>query len=219
MRAAAACLLLGALLLAGCGSAAAPPPGPDVRLALLSPSDGLRTSAATITVRGRVRPARAHVLVLGRRVPVARDGSFSTSIHLADGANLIDVLADAPRSTGAVSALRLVRFLLVTVPDLTKESPATATRALRALGLRVRTTGSGDPFGFLVPLRTQVCATTPAAGARVDPGTTVTVQTGKVCFFDTADRAANRASVGLAAVGLIPGVSQHLEQHVGRLSA
>lgn len=179
----AAVLLISVLALAGCGTAAAPRPGPAVTLALSAPGDGARMSAATATVVGRVSPARARVEVLGHTVAVAHDGNFSTRVRLAVGTNLIDVIAAAPRSTGAVSALRVVRFLLVTVPQLSGESPAHAAAALKALGLAAKTTNSANLFSFLIPTSAQVCSSAPSPGTRVDPGTTVTLRVSKLCGF------------------------------------
>jgi hypothetical protein len=173
--------VIAALGLAGCGSAAAPPPGPKVTLSLIAPADESRVSSAETTVRGRVTPARARVQVLGRAVPVAPDGGFSAQIALAVGTNLIDVEASAPRSSGAATAVRVIRFLLVTVPEVSGESPQQATAALQALGLAVKTDGSGDPLSFLIPASTSVCSTDPSAGARIDPGATVTLHTSKLC--------------------------------------
>lgn len=178
--ASALCVVLG---LAACGTAPGPPPGPAITLALSRPADLSRVSASVVTVRGTVKPARARVQVLGRAVHVAADGDFSTQVALSVGTNLIDVEASAPRSAGAVTAVRVVRFLLVTVPQVSGESPARAAAALKALGLEVKTQSASDPLSFLIPAPVQVCATTPLAGARVDPGTTVTLHTSKLCGF------------------------------------
>ncbi len=174
--------LAAVLALSGCGTAAGPPPGPKITLKLTAPSDESRVSASSATVTGTVRPARARVEVLGRAVPVARDGTFAISVGLAVGTNLIDVEASAPRSTGAVAAVRVIRYLLITVPTLTGESPNQAISALRALGLTVRIQGSSNPFNFLIPTSTQVCSSSPSAGTRVNPGSAVTLKTAKLCF-------------------------------------
>ncbi len=176
-------LVLGAALaLSGCGTAAGPPPGPKITLALTAPRDESRVSASSATVAGTVTPARARVEVLGRTVPVTRNGHFAISIALAVGTNLIDVEASAPRSTGAVAAVRVIRYLLVTVPSVSGESPNQAIGALRALGLTVRIQGSSNPFNFLIPTSTQVCSSSPAAGTQVNPGSQVTLKTAKFCF-------------------------------------
>jgi hypothetical protein len=176
-------VLCAALLLSGCGTAAGPPPGPRVTLKLSAPADGSRVSASTATVAGTVRPVRARVAVLGRAVPVSRDGHFSITIGLSPGTNLIDAEASFARSTGAVAALRVVRFLLVTVPQVVGENPDDATDALKALGLSVKVQGSSDPFNFIIPGSNKVCSITPLAGAHVDPGATITLKTSKICGF------------------------------------
>jgi beta-lactam-binding protein with PASTA domain len=58
----------------------------------------------------------------------------------------------------------------VTVPSLRGDSIATATGALRALGLQV-----GGPYG--PPGSSTVLSTSPAAGASLLPGATVNVYT------------------------------------------
>jgi hypothetical protein len=178
-----ACALCAALLVSGCGTAAGPPPGPKITLKLTAPVDESRVPASSATVAGTVTPARARVEVLGRAVPLERDGSFSVRIALSVGTNLIDVEASAPRSAGAVAAVRVIRFLLVTVPSVVGESPKQAATSLKALGLTVKTQGSSDPFNFLIPGSSQVCSISPPAGARVDPGTTITLKTSKFCGF------------------------------------
>jgi hypothetical protein len=175
-------VLCAALLVAGCGTAAGPPPGPRVTLRLTAPADESRVSADSATVTGIVTPARARVQVLGRTVPVAHNGRFSIAIGLVPGTNLIDVEASAPRSTGAVTAVRVIRFLLVTVPSVVGESPSRATAALKSLGLAVKINGSSDPFNFLLPGSAHICSSSPSAGARVNPGATVTLKSVKLCF-------------------------------------
>jgi hypothetical protein len=177
----AAAAVVTALALAGCSSAAAPPRGPKVTVKLSAPTDESRVSASHATVRGTVEPARAHVQVLGQSVSVARNGSFSTQVGLAVGTNLIDVVASAPRSAGAVTAVRVIRFLLVTVPLVDGESPKQAAAGLQALGLNVHTDNSSDPLSFLIPAPVKVCSSSPIAGARIDPGATVTLHTSKIC--------------------------------------
>jgi hypothetical protein len=177
-----AAVLCVALLAAGCGATAGPPAGPPVRLKLSTPLDGSRVSTQSAIVSGTVSPARARVQVLGRSVRVASDGSFAIAIGLAPGTNLIDVEASVPRSRGAVAAVRVIRFLLVTVPPVAGESPTIASTALSALGLAVKVQGSSDPLNFLFPGSTKVCSSSPAAGSRVDPGSTITIQTSRFCF-------------------------------------
>ncbi|WP_249012030.1 PASTA domain-containing protein [Conexibacter sp. DBS9H8] len=174
--------LLGVMLVcAGCGAAAPAQPGPRVSLTLSSPADDARLAGPDVTVSGTVSPARATVEVLGQAVSVDPTGHFSTQIALSVGTNLIDVEAAAPRSSGAVAAVRVIRYLLVAVPSVIGESPGQATAALRALGLRVTVLASTDPLGFLLPTSVRVCSSTPGAGARVQPGSSVILQTSKLC--------------------------------------
>ncbi|MBO0767207.1 MAG: PASTA domain-containing protein [Solirubrobacterales bacterium] len=174
-------VLTGAMLIGGCGSAPPPAPGPLVTLHMSLPRDGSRTSAASTTVTGRVKPVRAKITVLGRAVHVTRSGRFQTSVHLGVGTNLIDVLASLPRSSGAMTALRVVRFLLVSVPDVTTDDTRSATAALKSLNLRATVSPSHDPLAFLLPFSQHVCTTTPPAGTRVNPGSTVILHTAKIC--------------------------------------
>src|SRR5437764_12282578 len=100
----------GMVAVAGCGGAS-PRPGPPVRLAVNAPAT-VHTGSATIT--GTVSPSVATVLVLGHQVHVRR-GGFSAEVALEPGTNIIDVLAGAPRSRDAMSAVRVVRLVYITV--------------------------------------------------------------------------------------------------------
>jgi hypothetical protein len=166
--------------ISGCG-AAKPPAATPVKLSLTAPTDGSRVSSGSVTVTGTVSPVQARVLVLGQRVTVQADGSFSTDVLLSTGTNLIDVLASAPHAPAAMSAVRVVRYALETVPQVIGDSPSDAQAAIRAAGLVPKVVSSGSPFNFLVPLSTQVCSTSPSAGTKLSPGSTVTVNTGKLC--------------------------------------
>lgn len=152
-------------------------------LTLRTPVDQSRVATASAVVSGTVSPVRARVQVLGRGVRVRADGAFSISVGLSVGTNLIDVEASAPRSSGAVAAVRVIRYLLVTIPVLKGENPTAAAAGLAALGLTVKTRGSSDPLNFLIPGSTKVCSSSPAAGSRVDPGATVTIRTSRFCGF------------------------------------
>ena len=169
-----------AVSLCACGHAATPVASP-VKLTLRAPADGSRLAAATTTVSGAVSPLRARVLVVGHTVKLNAAGAFSTTVSLVPGTNLIDVIASAPHARPAMTALRIIRFVLVTVPDVTGESPTKAAATISGTGLKPRVQGDGDPLSFLLPLPEQVCAQSPGGGARVQPDRTVTVQLGKVC--------------------------------------
>jgi hypothetical protein len=167
---------------AACGSTPPPAPRPPVHLSLQTPVDDARVDTGSVTLTGTVSPVRAQVTVLGHRVTVARDGSFQTKVPLSVGTNLIDVLAGYARSQPALTAIRVIRYQLITVPSVTGRSPKSAAEALRARGLTARTQGNGDPLAFLLPIPEQVCSQSPKAGSHVAPGATVTLHTAKVCL-------------------------------------
>ncbi len=169
-----------ALLLAGCGQAASPRAAP-VKLTLNGPADNSRVETGTATISGVVAPHGASVLVLGRRVAPETDGSFSATVALSPGTNLVDVIASAPHARPAMLSLRVIRYVLITVPDVTGKSPNAAANAIRAQGLGARVHGDGDPLAFLLPVPEQVCSQSPAGGHQVEPGTTVTLYLGKLC--------------------------------------
>src|SRR5829696_9715571 len=97
-----ALLLLGAAWAAGCGQDEDPAP---VGLAISTPADSAVVHEDSVEVRGRVRPADATVIVLGRQAAVAQ-GEFHTRVPLREGSNVIDVGASA---RGAAPAWRTVR--------------------------------------------------------------------------------------------------------------
>jgi PASTA domain/Glucodextranase, domain B len=169
-----------AALVSACGDTARPPVAP-VKLTLNGPTDGSRIESSTATVSGVVSPRTARVLVLGQTVSPDAGGDFSTTVALVPGTNLIDVIASTPRARPAMTALRVIRYVLVTVPDVTGQSPSSAAAAIRSAGLKPQLHGDSSPFSFLVPLPEQVCSQSPSAGDHVDPNHTVTLQVGKVC--------------------------------------
>jgi hypothetical protein len=165
-----------AAAIAGCGTAATRPDVP-IRLKVTSPST-VHTGSATIS--GTVAPATARVLVLGHAVAV-HEGSFSTEVSLAPGTNLIDVLAGAPHAHDAMSAVRVFRQVYVTIPSLSGASPSEAEQRLRQLGLVPEITKNEPFFSFLIPGSDSACGTDPASGAKVAPGSKVTVTVSKSC--------------------------------------
>ncbi len=168
------------LLLAACGQTATPHAAP-VELTLNGPSDNSRVETGTATISGVVTPHGARVLVLGRSVSPEADGSFSATVALSPGANLVDVIASAPHARPAMLSLRVIRYVLITVPDVTGKSPDAAATAIRAEGLQARVHGDGDPLAFLIPVPEQVCSQSPAAGHQVEPDTVITLYLGKLC--------------------------------------
>lgn len=174
------CAVVCVLMLAACGTSTQPP-APPLRLDVTSPTDGGRTLAPEVQVRGSVGPGAASVLVAGKRVGVRR-GSFSTWVPVAAGTNVIDVLAGAPRAAGAMTAVRVYRQLPVAVPDLSGADPTAAARQLSRAGLRPRLQGGGNFFQSLLPfVSKQVCSTDPPAGSLLPPGTAITLQIARFC--------------------------------------
>lgn len=169
-----------ATLVGACGRAAQRPAAP-VRLTLSSPADGTRIEASVATISGSVSPGSARVLVVGQAVKPGTDGGFSTAVTLVPGTNLIDVIASAPHARPAMAALRVIRYVLVTVPGVTGESPSDAAAAIRGAGLKPQLHGDSDPFAFLLPFSEQVCSQSPNGGKQVDPNSTVTISLGKLC--------------------------------------
>jgi hypothetical protein len=109
----------GALILAitGCGAAPAPTPTmkpvaakaiAPVRVSLLSPRGGTKTTADHVTVRGTVSPANAVVLVQGRPATVA-NGVFVATASVHRGRTRIDVIASARDATPASAAVSVTR--------------------------------------------------------------------------------------------------------------
>jgi serine/threonine-protein kinase len=174
-------LVLPAAAATGCGgSAPAPAARPPVALQVSSPSDVSRTTGATATVAGTVGTAGARVVVLGRRVAVS-GGRFSTTVPLQEGPNLIDVAAVAPRAQAAWRVVRVTRRSTITVPDVVGRTLDDATATLEADGLDVQAVDGGGFFDALRGGPRHACATSPAAGADVAPGTRVEVTAAKRC--------------------------------------
>src|SRR3954452_1950954 len=78
----------------GGGAGAAPrgrggdgPPPPPVRLDVTAPSDRAVVRAASVELRGTVRPASALVTVRGERAAVSGEGTFRATVKLAPGTN------------------------------------------------------------------------------------------------------------------------------------
>ncbi|MEA2311332.1 MAG: hypothetical protein QOE28_1300 [Solirubrobacteraceae bacterium] len=172
------------LALAGCGSSggdqAAARPLPPVRLAVTAPRDGAVTLQADVKVSGTVSPAGAAVVVMGAPAAVS-GGSFSVRVPLEEGANVIDVTASAAGDAPALTAVRVVREVRVTIPDLIGQPAAGAEARLRALGLAPVEEHGGGIFDALLPGERSVCDTAPRGGVEVRKGTRVTVTAAKRC--------------------------------------
>jgi hypothetical protein len=131
-RRAAVCALgalaLSALATTGCGTTATTPPMepvakpiPPVRVALLSPRGGTRTTAAQVPVRGTVSPANAVVLIQGRPASVG-NGVFVGTATVHRGRTRIDVIASARDATPASVAVTVTR----PAPHRVASKPASA---------------------------------------------------------------------------------------------
>jgi hypothetical protein len=174
-------LLLAGLGVAACGSDSSQEPGrAPVRVTLSEPADQSTVHTQSVELRGDVRPRGASVQVRGTHAPV-HGGAFTASVPLEPGVNVIDVLASAPGARPALTAIRVRRQVVVTIPDLAGSSPSEAQGRLRDLGLEARTQDAGGLFDELVPYDPVVCASDPKAGDRADVGSTVTLLTARLC--------------------------------------
>ncbi len=171
-----------AVLLAGCGGSGDPPAAQleRVRLQVTAPADGALVRGGTVDVQGRVSPASADVTVLGRPALVAA-GRFTVVVPLEAGVNIVDIAAGAPRRRAAFAALRVIRDVLVTVPDLTGVSEEDIDARLKPLGLKASVEDGGSILDIIRPGPRVVCEQAPAGGTRTRRGRTVTVVVAKSC--------------------------------------
>jgi hypothetical protein len=177
----AALALLVTLALAGCGGDAKPAPDPPaVRLTIEAPPDTSTVKEDSVELRGRVSPARASVEVGGEAAAVA-NGSFSKTVKLEQGVNVIDVSASMPGRSAAFAALRVTYDPRVTVPDLTGVVDDQAADKIDSLGLEASLEAVGGLFDELRSGPRRVCESDPPAGTVVDPGSGVTLKTAKRC--------------------------------------
>lgn len=179
-------LLLGLVVVgcggvAGCGGEDPPkPPTEHVRLQVTAPSDRASVRRGTVEVQGTVSPQRATVSVLGRPALVTA-GRFTVVVPLEPGANVIDVVATAPHRLPAVSAVRVIRDVLVTVPELAGLTEDELDAQLEPLGLRADVERGGGLFDVLRSGDPRVCEQDPQPGARVRRGRVVDVIVAKKC--------------------------------------
>ena len=157
--------LVFAAVLAGCGADDEPPSRqPErVRLQITAPVDGTTVRERTSDVRGRVSPRSADVEVLGRPALVS-DGRFTVVVPLEPGVNVIDVIATAPRRSPALTALRVTRDALVSVPRLAGVPQGELEQRLECAGPSARRRSWRRLAGFPVLRRTDRLR--PAAGGR-----------------------------------------------------
>jgi hypothetical protein len=173
--------LIAVLTLAACGDDDRPPPDPPaVRLTITSPSDAAVVKQDTMELTGRVSPARASVKVKGEPTPVT-GGTFSTMVELEEGSNVIDVSASMPGRSSAFAALRVTHDPRVSIPDLVGVPDEEAADQLTDLGLDPTRESVGSLFDEFRSGERRVCASEPAAGTLVDPGTEVVLLVAKDC--------------------------------------
>ncbi len=176
-----ACLAAAA---AGCGGddnkkpARAPAP---VSLKVSVPDDMSTVRAESVEVKGTVTPASAAVTVLGQRAPVSGGGTFSLSVALEPGANVIDVMATAAARSPALTAFRVTREVPVIVPDLGGKTADEVKSSLGGLGLKPEIEESGGLLEDLLPGDPTVCTQDPRSGEQVRRGTAVHVVVSKSC--------------------------------------
>jgi hypothetical protein len=173
-------LLLATLALAGCGAQARPATTPRVELKLSSPGDGSTLRAESVDITGTVTPAGAAVTVAGRAATV--DGSsFTATVPLQPGGNVIDVTASSPGHRPAADALRIVRDMRVHLPSLAGYEESDAFDRLKGLGLRPVEKRDDNWIERLLPGTVGVCGTQPKGGTLVAPHSAVTVVVATNC--------------------------------------
>lgn len=173
--------LLLALGVAGCGGEDRPPPDPPaVRLTISAPSDPSTVRTDSVELKGRVSPARASVLVLGKPARVS-GGAFTADVSLDEGVNVIDVSATMPGRSAAFAALRVTYDPRIAIPDLTGVTDDDAADRLSKLGLDVSLDAVGGLFDELRSGPRGVCESDPPPGTLVEPGSGVTLKTAKQC--------------------------------------
>jgi Glucodextranase, domain B/PASTA domain len=166
--------------LSACGADEPPRPEPRVTLRLTTPADAAVVREDSVRIAGRVTPAGAAVTVLGEET-AAEDGTFTATVPLEPGANVVDVAAAATGRRAAFAALRIVREVRVRVPELTGQDADGATERLAALGLEVEEERGGGLFDPLFPGDPVVCESRPRAGAELLPGSTVVLVVARRC--------------------------------------
>ncbi len=180
VRRASALLVAATVALAGCGEGDPERPPRPVQVTIEAPGDATVVRDGSVEVRGSVRPAGADVRVAGTPADV-RGGSWSASVKLEPGGNVVDVAASADDRLAAVEAIRIVREMPVSVPDVKGLTPDEARDELAALGLEMALEERRGLLDGLLPGELGVCDSSPEAGEAVRPGATVSVTVAKVC--------------------------------------
>jgi Glucodextranase, domain B/PASTA domain len=176
-----ACLVAAA---SGCGgddNKKAQRPPAAVGLKVKAPDDMSTVRAESVEVKGTVAPAGAAVMVLGQRAAVSGGGTFSTTVPLQPGANVIDVMATATGRSPVLTAFRITREVPVAVPQLSGKTADEVRSALGALGLKADIEEGGGLLEDLLPGEPSVCTQDPDPGTQVRRGTSVHVVVSKSC--------------------------------------
>ena len=175
---------LAAAALTGCGGDDQPraqKPAAPVDLTVTTPADMETVRSETVEVKGTVEPAGAAVLVVGQKAPVSGGGSFTATVPLEPGANVIDVIATAAGRAPALTAFRVTREVPVTVPDLGGKEVPEVEQTLADLGLKPEIEKGGGLIEELLPGDPAVCEQDPEPGTQVRRGTKVHVVVSKSC--------------------------------------
>jgi hypothetical protein len=177
-----ACLATAAA--AGCGGedpkhAARPPAAVDLQVS--APDDMSTVRAESVVVKGTVTPASAAVQVLGQRAAVSGGGTFTTTVALQPGSNVIDVMATASGRGPTLTAFRVTREVPVVVPDLSGKTADEVRSTLGDLRLKAEVEEGGGLLEDLLPGDPAVCTQDPDAGSQVRSGTSVHVVVSKSC--------------------------------------
>jgi Glucodextranase, domain B/PASTA domain len=175
--------LAAALVAEGCGGdePRASPRLKAVTLQVSEPGDTAVVRGEVVDVRGSVEPAGAAVEVLGQDTQVSAGGSFTASVPLRAGANVIDVIATARGREPSMTALRVTREVPVEVPDLGGMNVEELQARLDQAGLEAEVEEAGGLIEDLLPGDPEVCEQRPDAGSEVRPGSTVRVFVSKSC--------------------------------------
>ena len=175
--------LAAALVAEGCGGddpRAAPRLEP-VTLQVSEPVDTVVVRRDLVVVRGSVEPAGSVVRVLGSPAQVSAGGSFTASVPLQPGANVIDVMATAGGREPAMTAVRVTREVPVEVPDLGGMNVEQLQARLDEVGLKAKVDEGDGLIEDLLPGEPEVCEQRPEPGTEVRAGSTVDVFVSKGC--------------------------------------
>jgi beta-lactam-binding protein with PASTA domain len=136
--------------------------------------------AQSVAVSGTVTPAGAAVAVAGRPAKV-EGGTFTATVALQPGGNVIDVTASSPGHRPASDALRVVRDMRIELPKLAGYDEADAVSRLKELNLSAAEKRTDNWLDRLISSSAGVCSTAPRAGALVPPHSQVTLLVSSRC--------------------------------------